>query len=431
MLGCRCLVNTEYENTLVGIEYRTEKTAEGKDACEVVVHFPLGYRLSPEDDDHGRRRDILLLISVLRRYSQKVDGTLPDHDDTGDIGFPIDAYLYIISDFVSNGYYREKEIIYKTARQGKISWSRTIKQTKPCVQGNNVFYLDFITRNQKKKDNEWITLIHKYCVYLSFLRMGWLFTGYVPPNPSIGGSDRLYKSVLIDKLAHTFNDRSRKLFKSMMAVLGYEEETSKKVDFRYGTSSFYHVWESMIDWVYGADNKERYYPKTKWRIGKKLYYKYPLEPDSIMPVGKDIYILDAKYYKYGITGKVDDLPDTSSIHKQITYGEFIDHNKKLRTGPDMKIYNAFILPYCTTNKIGMDFVGELGYIGEAYSEWKDNTETYERVEGVLLDTKMLMEMNMRQDMKKIQELADFIEKHYNKSREMDEYFRKQDQEEDG
>lgn len=79
----------------------------------------------------------------------------------------------------------------------------------------------------------------------------------------------------------------------------------------------------------------------------------------------------------------------------------------------------------------MDFVGELGYIGEAYSEWKDNTETYERVEGVLLDTKMLMEMNMRQDMKKIQELADFIEKHYNKSREMDEYFRKQDQEEDG
>lgn len=39
--------------------------------------------------------------------------------------------------------------------------------------------------------------------------------------------------------------------------------------------SFYHVWESMIDWVYGADNKERYYPKTKWRIGKKLYYKYP------------------------------------------------------------------------------------------------------------------------------------------------------------
>ena len=78
-------------------------------------------------------------------------------------------------------------------------------------------------------------------------------------------------------------------------------------------------------------------------MGKKLNYKYPLEPDSTMRVGEDIFILDDKYYKYGITGKVDDLPDTRSIYKQIIYSEFIDHNKKFRTGSDMKIYNVFIL----------------------------------------------------------------------------------------
>lgn len=427
MLGCRCVVNTEYDNELVGIEYRTDKEENGKAEPEVIIHFPIGYRLSPADDDHGRRRDILLLINVLRRYSHKVDGTLPDRSDTGDIGFPIESYLYIISDFISHGYYREKEIIYRTGKQGKINWNRTIKTQKPCVQGTDIFYLDFVTRTQKKKENEWITLIHKYCVYLSFLRMGWLFTGFIPSDPHIGGNDKLYRSVLLDKMAHTFNDRNRKLFRSMMVILGYEEETSQKKDFRYGTSSFYHVWESMIDWVYGADNKENYFPKTKWRIGRRLYYKYPLEPDSIMPYGKDIYILDAKYYKYGITGNPNDLPDTSSIHKQITYGEFIDRNKKLHTSEDMQIYNAFLLPYATTNKIGIDFVGELGYIGEAYSDWKENKRTYERVEGILLDTKMLMELNSRQDMKKIQELASFIERQYRKSRTMDEYFRKQDE----
>lgn len=402
---------------------------EGKDSCEVIVHFPLGYRLSSESDDYGRRRDILLLLSILRKYSRKMDGTF-SKKGAGEIEFPIDAYLYIIGDFINNGYYREKEFTYKTSRQGKINWSRTIKITKPFVQGNNIFYLDFITRNKKNKNNEWITLIHKYCVYLSFLRMGWLFTSFVPPNPHIGGSDRLYRSVLVDKLAHTFNDKNKRLFKSMMAVLRYEEETSQKVNFCYGTSSFYHIWESMIDWVYGVENKKKYYPRTKWRIGKKLYYKYPLEPDSIMLLGNDIYILDAKYYKYGITGKVEDLPDTSSIHKQITYGEFISHNEKLRTAPDMKIYNAFILPYSASNKTGMDFVGELDFIGEAYSDWKNNSQTYERVEGILLDTKKLMEINLRQDMKRIHELANFIARHYDKSREMDEFFRKQDQEKD-
>lgn len=372
------------------------------------------------EDEHGQRRDILTLIAVLRCYSQKVDGTLPDHSDTGDIGFPMEAYLNIISDYTARGYYREKEIIYKIAKQGKINWSRTIKTQKPYVQGNNVFYLDFVTRNQKAKDNEWITLIHKYCVYLSFRRMGWLFTGYIPEKPHIKEDKRLFRAILIDKLNQTFDDRNKKLFMSMMAVLGFEEVTTSEESFRYGTSSFYHVWESMIDWVYGIDNKQDYFPRTKWRIGGKVFYKSPLEPDSIMPYNGDIYILDAKYYKYGITKDVGDLPDTSSIHKQITYGEYIACRKELQTGSDMKIYNAFILPYATEKDDGIDYIGELAYIGEAVSDWKENINPYEHVEGIMLDTKMLMEMNIKQDMVRIQKLAEFIEDYYKKARELDE-----------
>lgn len=414
LLDCKCLVNTEYNNTLVGVEYH-----ENDGNRDIVIHFPLGYRLSPQEDERGQRQDILLLLSVLRRYSQKVDGTLPDQSDTGNIGFPVEAYLNIISDYINRGYYKEKDVVYKVAKRGKINWNRTIKTQRPYIQGKNVFYLDYVIRNQKTKDNEWITLIHKYCVYISFKLMGWLFTGYIPEKPKIKKNDNLFESVLKEKLSHTFDDRNKRLFKSMMEVLGYERVSDIQKSFKYGTTSFYHVWESMIDWVYGIDNKQDYFPRTKWCIGGKVFYKNPLEPDSIMPYKGDIYILDAKYYKYGITKDVRDLPDTSSIHKQITYGEYIARRTELHTGPDMKIYNAFILPYATNKNDGIDYVGELAYIGEAVSDWKKNTEIYEHVEGIMLDTKMLMEMNVKQDVVRIQKLAEFIEDYYNKARVLD------------
>ncbi len=67
----------------------------------------------------------------------------------------------------------------------------------------------------------------------------------------------------------------------------------------------------------------------------------------------------------------------------------------------------------------MDYIGELAYIGEAVSEWKANTKTYEHVEGIMLDTKMLMEMNIRKDMVRIQKLAEFIEDYYNQARKLE------------
>lgn len=417
MLECKCMVNTKDDNVLVGVECRTNDNER-----DVYIHFPLGYRLSPPEDEHGQRRDILLLLSVLRHYSQKLDGILTNGTDTGDVKFPVEAYLYIIRDYTIRGYYREKDVTYKVSKRGKINWNRTIKTQKSYVQGTSIFYLDFVTRNQEVKDNEWITLIHKYCVYISFLRMGWLFTGYIPEKPPVKRNDKLFKAVLRDKINQTFDDNNKHLFNSMMAVLGYEEVCEATKAFRYGTTSFYHVWEAMIDYVYGADNKQDYFPRTIWRVrdkktGKiKQIYKSPLEPDSIMPYGGNLFILDAKYYKYGVTTDVGDLPDTSSIHKQITYGEYIANRSNLWISKNMNIYNVFILPFATSHENGLEYVGELDYIGEAVSEWKENSKTYEHVEGILLDTKMLMEMNVRKDIVQIKKLAEFIESYYREAR---------------
>ena len=91
------------------------------------------------------------------------------------VTFPIHAYLFVINDFLNHGYYRSKEQIYKRTPSGKISWSRTIKQVRPQIANENAVYLEFITHRTNHNEAELITLIHKFCVYESFCKLGFLF----------------------------------------------------------------------------------------------------------------------------------------------------------------------------------------------------------------------------------------------------------------
>lgn len=99
----------------------------------------------------------------------------------------------------------------------------------------------------------------------------------------------------------------------------------------------------MIDKVFGIPEKVEYFPKTTWNLenGKK-YDNAFLEPDSIMLHDGKVYVLDAKYYKYGWSGAPGHLPESTSINKQITYGEYIAKSEKfLKEGQHPTVYNAF------------------------------------------------------------------------------------------
>ena len=48
-------------------------------------------------------------------------------------------------------------------------------------------------------------------------------------------------------------------------------------------------------------------------------------------------------------------------------------------------------------------------VGEAVSNWKDNSEKYQKIQGILIDVKTLMNINVRQEMKEIEKLAKLIE----------------------
>ena len=392
----KCSVNTNWdEDTFVGL-----KCKDG----DFSVHFPLGFVIP--GDDKELRRDIIVLLSVIGKTTARKESEIQNEARIYNCTeFPFQAYLSIIRDFYERGYFKEREIHFTVAKRGKIDWNRTIKTQKPYIQDNDSFYLDFVTRKNQVNENELISLIHEYCVYESFSKVGWLFTTTLPKKPRIKRNIRLFKSILITKISNTFNDRNRKLFQDMLAVILYNGEENSEKNYRYGTYRFEYVWEALINKVYGIKEKREYFPNTYWSIDGVQYENACLEPDTIMIWNGNVYVLDAKYYKYGVTRRMTDLPESTSINKQITYGEFIAEQEcfKKKHGENYKVYNAFIMPYAQKK-------GEkLKNIGIAYSNWKTNEKSYENIQGILLDIKHLMYASWGQNVEEIEKLVQCIE----------------------
>lgn len=396
-----CHINTNQgEDTFVGIRMQ-----EG----EIRVCFPLGYRL--EKADKGIRRDILHLLKVLKRFSNVIsekDWTLNNYELVE--GFPYIAYQKIILNYLDYGYYFEKEVNYKVSKRGKINWNKTIKTQSPVVIDNQIGYFNFCVKNVDFTKENIITYIHEFCVYESIYRLGWLYNISLPQKPRLKFEKNLFLNALQEKLRVTFDDNTKQLIKSMIEIIScLNSDGNANRNFGYGTSRFEYIWERLIDYVYGISAKADYFPKTSWTLNngnKKI--NSPLEPDTIMLFNDNVYILDAKYYKYGTTGVLSHLPETASISKQITYGEYVERNKE----GIKEIFNAFIMPYDKESTLfGENF--NVKVIGEAIADWKSDCKKYERVVGVLLDIKDIMFKYNRGNKDVIENLASCIENQIN------------------
>ena len=400
LLG-RCHINSNYaDDTFVGIR-KNENLYE--------ISFPLGFQLSTQEKE--LRRDILLLINTLARFTEQKESEFYHGADYKTYtSLPVQAYLYVIKDYFDRGIYKERETHYTVANRGKIDWRKTIKCQKPIIQDGDIFYLDYVVKKNNINEDELITIVHQYCLFESFEKFGWLFTSYVPSRPKTGLTRKMMVSVVNNKLQVTFNDRNRLLFRNLLAILKYDDNATD-FQFRYGTYNFQYVWERMLDNVFGISGKEEYFPKTMWSLVDNTEYDNSvLEPDTIMMYQDKIYVLDAKYYKYGETAIPAHLPESSSINKQITYGEYIAEGKRFtKEGKKPTVYNAFIMPYNSkANKFHTS--DTMTVIGTAKSSWKHCTKAYENVVGVLLDVKHLMKIEGRLDFCEIEKLATLIEK---------------------
>ncbi|WP_201575038.1 LlaJI family restriction endonuclease [Psychrobacter sp. H8-1] len=355
----------------------------------VKVKFPLGYRIS--EDDISIRQEILQLMSVLRDYGD-MHSSLPNFTQDSSTkynSFPINAYRVLIYDYLNRGgYYQEYEEIYVSRSSGKVNWNRTIRKERPMVQKSGVAYLTMQVRKNNFTDKNLITEISQYCVYESFLKLGWLYNLKLPPKPSLVFNKTRYIIALNTKLLSVNQDSDKKLFQSMLDIISSSDRPTKQNEpLHFGTHNFEYIWENIIEEVFGNMDKKRYFPKARW----ELYFgndtdSSKLKPDTIMR--KDnIFVLDAKYYQYGETAdEKRHLPYSSDINKQITYGEHIANHE---CNTDLKVFNAFLMPFRKNHPI---FSTDKDYllIGTTKANWKADAYSYESVKGILVDTKHLM-----------------------------------------
>lgn len=396
----RCHVNTNDDgDSFVGVKADTD---------DAIIYFPIGYQLPANDDD--LRVDINNLLGVLAAF-MKEDRVIEvsKFEAPRTVDFPMHAYLKVIRSFLRMGrYYIETDPQFRTDTKGKTSWPRTVREQRALVQKNgSLVFTNMTVRSVTPNANKQITQIHRFCVYEAFEKMGWLYVPFMPdkPGPHPGIKESIY--ILDKKLVATNDDVEQELFNAMRDMLVYIDERSSDKQYFFGTDFFENVWERMIDKAFGVEDKEQYFPRTRWLLDYgRDKEKRPLQPDTIMIYGDKYYVLDAKLYRYGWDPKPDHLPNSADINKQITYGEYIEQTRRL---PNEKLYNAFIMPYNKENNLFM-LNSNFGNIGEAVSDWKANVKNYERIQGIVVDTRYLMYNYIGTSDQQKKEMAVCIEK---------------------
>lgn len=396
----RCHVNTNDDgDSFVGVKADTD---------DAIIYFPIGYQLPANDDD--LRVDINNLLGVLAAF-MKEDRVIEvsKFEAPRTVDFPMHAYLKVIRSFLRMGrYYIETDPQFRTDTKGKTSWPRTVREQRALVQKNgSLVFTNMTVRSVTPNANKQITQIHRFCVYEAFEKMGWLYVPFMPdkPGPHPGIKESIY--ILDKKLVATNDDVEQELFNAMRDMLVYIDERSSDKQYFFGTDFFENVWERMIDKAFGVEDKEQYFPRTRWLLDYgRDKEKRPLQPDTIMIYGDKCYVLDAKLYRYGWDPKPEHLPNSADINKQITYGEYIEQTRRL---PNEKLYNAFIMPYNKENNLFM-LNSNFGNIGEAVSDWKTNLKNYERIQGIVVDTRYLMYNYIGTSDQQKKEMAGCIEK---------------------
>lgn len=397
------------QTDFVGLRYDGEQK-------KFFIDFPIGYNneslkdnsISEKEKDKLLRKDILNLLHVLSGSESNNQTSRADFlSKKTENEIPLYAYLHVLNYYLKYGYYRQKEIVYKTQKSGKVAWRKTIKNISPIVSENNIAYLDFIIKKESMTDNELLSRINKYCVYEAFKNIGCLFTSFIPQNPQIKCREKLFISVLKNKIAKTYNDKDRILFLNMLEIINFSSKKHDGKKFFYGTNEFHVIWEKMVDERFGINltkvQRSNYFPHINWKLfSEDNATRTSLIPDTIMipnAAENKIFILDSKYYKYSYTKENSDQPLSESVPKQVIYGDKIKLNNK-----DKTIYNAFILPHDGSSE---------NSIGFAYADWKSKKEIlsspHNRIQEIFIDTRDLMYNHSKAAEKDLSELAKIIE----------------------
>ena len=322
---------------------------------EINLYVPQVFR-----KEQNYKRDLLLFLKSISLIGNPDKEKLnKGSDDTKDF-WPINSYLWMIQDYLENGFYYNREKIYTNSFSGKIEWKRTLKQM-PIYSDGNIIY-DKLVTSKMMASNDLIAQIYKLCLKQSVDKIGWIYNCNfkIEVQQIVSTSEMI--SVVRKELNNTFDDMKRMRFNHMLKILK-TTEGNKMISnkYTYGIKNYYYVFETMVDKLFDGikeSEKKKYNPNGYWQLNNQdPRLASSLRPDTILKRDGATYILDAKMYQYGVTHNVNDL-------NTLKYND-----------------------------------GNLAYFGQAYTDWR-NTEDpkdYEKVYAFGIDFNYLLENYNRPD----------------------------------
>ncbi len=377
-------VTNKVDDSFIGIKIKNNR---------IDFYYPETYNFD-ESSIEKSRSDVLAIlqtIAIAKTHSDsriKVESTFSNNE-----AIPLLSYLWIIRDYLINGFYVNKEKVLKKNQRGKVDWKRTLNG-QPIISKGNVVYSDLVVSVKNDLDNI-IVEIHKYCVKKSIDILGWLFgiksSNFIEVSPFYKEIKNIYIDTLKTELSKTFDDGKKERLKHMLSIIEGLSDDQNGNELVYGVDSYAYIFERMIDSIFGNREASKFNPSANWYLRARGYEPFAssdLRPDTILIRDNIAYVLDSKFYRFGYTADNKDLPETTSIQKQITYGDFIKNNK---IGDEIqKIRNAFILPYNKYNN-KLNLSGTLEYIGYSKTDYRKGAEDHEIIHAFLIDLKYVVE----------------------------------------
>lgn len=372
----------ELNNSFVGIKI---------DSNTINFYYPESYRLS-FSKPFKLRKELLSILNSFNLVSKKSDAINMTHDKAINNGLPsLNSMIWIVNDYVKNGIISIRDKSYQNKMENKILWKKTF-ETPPLISENGILFSKYVSEKYVNINGQIID-VHLYLIIYSIKIIGWLFglsDKNLPLDKKIVYNKKLFINTIRNELEKSFEDSKILRYNHFLKLLnGIENDNANLSNLSYGVDKYELVFEKAIDRIFSSNvNKGMFLPSTNWYIkdNNRTYSNTKLEPDTIFIKDDFLIIIDSKYYRYNSTKSIKDLPNTSSILKQLAYA----NHANLVTDRKYKVFNIFILP-ANINQNQKKMNTRMNYLGKSTTTWRLNLASKDSVHAISIDTKTLID----------------------------------------
>lgn len=359
--------------------------------------FPCRYIASGRENaaDAGQEKEqkeeAKKIVSLIKRVQKEFS-----LGGSGDESFQFYSMVWLIRDYIDNGYYTETERVVRRGDQGRIDWKHTLRHSGIYFDGNNLLYRDFYVQKNRLDEANLLAQIYKCCLAYSAECIGFLYNVSQTDRSVFridSSADFGFMCYHVQKeLGRTFNSYKQMLLRHLLTILKGRQGKTRAVSLCMHDKEFEYVFEFLVNSVFGTETVQDFYNEYGYEmIDGKRFSASKLRPDTIMknPMGgkPDFYVIDAKYYNYGYTENPRDLPQASAIAKQIGY------NRYLRQRENKTFYSIFLLPFARREEDKpIKFIGYAANASSFSSSADKEDEKMDKVAVCRVDLKTLVDV---------------------------------------